>query len=329
MKENFNLQTRIICPHHKSELRLDTDNLQYICKSGCKFPIINNIPRFVSDKNYADSFGLQWNTYKKTQLDSFTKTTISQDRLKRLLGGSFDILQGKDVLEAGCGAGRFTEILLQNKANVFAIDLSTAVEANYDNCGSYPDYFVCQADIARLPANQENFDIVICIGVIQHTPDPEKTISALCSYVKPGGLLVIDHYTYGYPETPIRKIFRSILIRLPPNFSMSFVKGITYLGWPIHVFLGSRRKNKNFNKFRNIFLYLSPLVDYYDAYPQLNEEQLKTWALLDTHDTLTDRFKHLRSREEIEDCLKKCGMESSEIALGGNGIEARAHKPKK
>jgi 2-polyprenyl-3-methyl-5-hydroxy-6-metoxy-1,4-benzoquinol methylase len=318
----------LICPiHHVPLTKLnDTD---YSCSSGCKYPIKDSIPRFVPVNNYADSFGLQWNEYKKTQLDSFTKTTISNDRLKRILGGSLEILRGKTILEAGCGAGRFTEILLRERGNVFAADLSTAVEANYENCKSFPNYFVCQADITSLPVRPGTFDIVICIGVIQHTPNPEKTIEALSAYVAPGGLLVIDHYTHGYPETPSRVILRSILLNMNPESSMKFNRVLTNLLWPVHRFLGLRRKNPWIRGSRSIFLYMSPLVDYHDSYPQLDQEQLKMWGMLDTHDTLTDRFKHLRTGQEIREQLIRCGMENIEIKKAGNGIEARALKPLK
>ena len=40
------------------------------------------IPRFVQSENYAKAFGMQWNKFKKTQLDSFTKQPISYNRLK-------------------------------------------------------------------------------------------------------------------------------------------------------------------------------------------------------------------------------------------------------
>src|SRR5215467_1067427 len=97
------------------------------CSEGCRFPIVGDIPRFVDSQSYASAFGTQWNAFRTVQLDSFTGLTISRDRLTRLAGGSLDIFQGKDVLEAGCGAGRFTEILLASGANVFAVDLSEAV----------------------------------------------------------------------------------------------------------------------------------------------------------------------------------------------------------
>ena len=193
-------------------------------------------------ENYASSFGLQWNEYRTTQLDSFTGVPISRSRLERLMGGSPNILKGKRVLEAGCGAGRFTEIMLQSGAQVFGADISSAVEANYANCSKYPDYFVCQADILNLPVHPGSFDIVVCIGVIQHTPEPEKTMAALCSYVKPGGLLVMDHYTYGYPITLSRRLLRTFLLRMSPVFSLRFCKGLTALLWPFHRLLWKLRK---------------------------------------------------------------------------------------
>jgi 2-polyprenyl-3-methyl-5-hydroxy-6-metoxy-1,4-benzoquinol methylase len=93
---------------------------------------VNSIPRF-AEAGYVQSFGLQWNEYRNTQLDSFNGTSISKNRLERLLGGPLNILKGKEILEAGCGAGLFTEVMLAAGANVFAVDLSQAVEANYAN----------------------------------------------------------------------------------------------------------------------------------------------------------------------------------------------------
>lgn len=319
----------IICPEHKMLLK-EEKNTRYICPSGCSFPIIENIPRFVDTNSYATSFGLQWNEFRTTQLDSYTSVPISRNRLSRIMGDSLDnILRGKIVLEAGCGAGRFTEILLASGAHVFAVDLSNAVEANYKNCNNYSDYFVCQADILKLPVKPEQFDIVICVGVIQHTPNPEQTMTALCAQVKPGGLFVMDHYTYGYPLTLSRWILRAFLLRMPKAFSLQFCKILTTLVWPFHKMFWRGKKFSIVNIMRSIFLYLSPVVDYHDAYPQLGPKLLKTWATLDTHDTLTDFYKHLRSAEEIKNHLQQCGMIEIEAVYAGNGVEVRARKPLK
>jgi 2-polyprenyl-3-methyl-5-hydroxy-6-metoxy-1,4-benzoquinol methylase len=324
MKTNIELS----CQIHYSKLKIDEKNQEYFCRHGCSILVRDDIPRFVPiDNNYTSSFGLQWNEYRTTQLDSFTGLSISKDRLTRLLGGTLDILKGKDVLEAGCGAGRFSELLLAEGAHLFAIDLSTAVQANYRNCNKYHNYFVCQADILNLPVKPEQFDIVICIGVIQHTPDPEKTIAALCSHVKPGGLMVIDHYTSGYPVTYTRRWLRTFLIRMPIKFRLHFCKALTTLLWPLHRMFWRLRKLPLISRLRSVFLYLSPIVDYHDAYIQIGPQLLKMWATLDTHDTLTDYYKHLRSAEEIRMHLQLCGMSDIETVYAGNGVEARARKP--
>jgi SAM-dependent methyltransferase len=292
------------------------------CPLGCTVPVVRSIPRFVASDDYAAAFGWQWKHFQRSQLDSHTGTTISRDRLTRCLGGSLDIVRGKTVLEAGCGAGRFTEILLNAGARVVAADLSSAVEANYANCGHHTDYFVCQADVRALPVAAHAFDIVICLGVIQHTPNPEETITALARYVQPGGLLVIDHYSRDYPVTPPRRALRQLLLRLPPERARSLALGTTRALLPVHRVLWSRKRG--FGRLRRYLSRVSPVVDYYEAYPQLGRELLSEWAVLDTHDTLTDRYKHLRGPDEIRDTLTALGLTDIEVNVGGNGVEARA-----
>jgi len=295
------------------------------CWSGCRVPIVRGIPRFVDSDDYAAAFGWQWTHFRRSQLDSHTGTTISRDRLVRCLGGSLDVVRGKAVLEAGCGAGRFTEILLDAGARVVAADLSVAVDANYANCGHRPDYFVCQADIRALPVAPRSFDVVLCLGVLQHTPVPEEALAALTRYVKPGGLLVVDHYSHQYPVTTPRRVLRDFLLKLDPLHARRVALGAARVLLPIHRALWSKRRG--FGRLRGYLQRVSPLVDYYDAYPQLSRELLAEWAVLDTHDTLTDRYKHLRSPDEIHDALTELGLADVVVAPGGNGVEARARRP--
>lgn len=315
------------CHKHNYHLLYDEKKQGYCCSSGCLFSVEGNIPRFVPAKNYASSFGLQWNEYRTTQLDSQTGLTISHDRLRRLMGGSFDILKGKQVLEAGCGAGRFTEILLAEGAHVWAVDISTAVEANYKNCRKYDNYFVYQTDILNLPFGGEQFDFVVCIGVLQATPNPEEAMSALYDQVKPGGMLVMDIYSRQYLITLSRRILRIFLLRMPKSFSLRFCKFLASVLWPFHKILWKYGKYRAVKVLRYIFLWLSPVVDYHDAYPQLGPKLLKIWGTLDMHDTVTDHYKHLRNAEEITSHLQRCGMSFIETWYGGNGVEARARKP--
>ncbi len=321
MNNNIKLQ----CPLHDCQLTLNNHTV-YQCPSGCEYPIIENIPRFILQDNYAKSFGLQWNKFRITQLDSYTGVPVSRDRLTRLAGGSLNIFKGKKVLEAGCGAGRFTEILLEAGAKVYAIDISSAVDANYKNCKKYSDYFVGQADIQKIPFARDEFDIIVCIGVIQHTPDPEVSMTSLCSHLKTNGLLIIDHYSHEYPMSFSRKIIRSFLLKRKEQFSFNFCRIITKFLWPMHKITWRLRKKRGFNKIRKYFTKISPVVDYHSAYPQLGSRILYEWAVLDTHDTLTDYYKHFRSGEQIMAHLQKCGMQNIDIAYAGNGVEVRSIK---
>lgn len=318
---------QLICKTHSQPLVKQQASL--ICDQGCSFEILNHIPRFVPTHNYASSFGLQWNTFRTTQLDSCTGLTISRDRLRRIAGGALEIFKGQKTLEAGCGAGRFTELMLAAGASVFAIDLSSAVDANYKNCSGFEHYYVAQADVMELPVAQEQFDIVVCIGVVQHTPDPEATMQVLCSHVKPGGMLLMDHYSEDYPATPSRRWLRSFLLGKDEEASMRFTHRLVKFLWPLHQFVYNQRNKKYGHRFVTFLIRWSPVVDYHYMYPQLDEQMLYEWAVLDTHDTLTDRYKHLRSADQIEAALRSFGMTNLQITYAGNGVEARAWKMEK
>ena len=140
---------------HNTPLYLEGDELR--SKEGNKYKIIHNIPRILPEmSNYADAFGQQWNRWKKTQLDSYTQTTISAERINRCLGKELVNMLGSekvlDVLEAGCGAGRFTEVLLgYPEQRITSIDLSSAVEANQDNCPQNEYHRIIQCDICFPP----------------------------------------------------------------------------------------------------------------------------------------------------------------------------------
>ena len=72
---------------------------------------------------------------------------------------------------------------------------------------------------------------------------------------------------------------------------------------------------------------ISPVTSYYSAFPQLNDQQQEEWALLDTHDGLTDWFKHIRNKKQIRTTLENLGAINIWCEYGGNGVEARCKKP--
>jgi 2-polyprenyl-3-methyl-5-hydroxy-6-metoxy-1,4-benzoquinol methylase len=295
------------------------------CPRGHSWPLENGIPRMVANRRtYADAFGLQWNVYRKTQLDSHTGTTISRDRARRCLGEAcwtyLHEHSGAQVLEVGCGAGRFTEVLLSTGARVTSIDLSEAVDANQLNCRQDDRHRILQADALRIPFAAGQFDVVFCLGVVQHTPSPEDTIGRLFEQVAPGGWLVFDHYTHDLSHyTRVKPLFRAVLRRLSPPAGLRWTERLVRWSWPAHVTIGRNRLG------HALLSRVSPVSSYCHTLPLPDALQFE-WALLDTHDSLTDRYKHLRSRGWVERVLRDIGAEDIDCVRGGNGVEARCRR---
>lgn len=72
---------------------------------------------------------------------------------------------------------------------------------------------------------------------------------------------------------------------------------------------------------------MTPVYSYYDVFPELPDSIQREWALLDTHDGLTDWHKHFRSCDDVLETLRRLGLEDAHCARGGNGIEARGRRP--
>lgn len=302
--------------------KLTRDQELLIADGSEHFPVVNGIPRFVEKSNYADAFGLQWKTFARTQLDSQSNTSISQERLERCLGFPVKELKGKNVLEVGGGAGRFTELLVKAGANTHSVDLSNAVEVNQENIGVAPNYLIAQANVYALPFPKNSFDVVMCLGVIQHTPSSEKTITALWDMVKPGGLLVIDHYKWriGY-YLNLAPLYRLFLKEMKPEKSKKIVDGLVDLFFPLHWRFREHRM------IQWILYRVSGVAFYYYQYPGYPREVYYEWSKMDSYDELTDYYKHLLTPGELKRNITSL-FSAKEIWLaeGGNGIEARCRK---
>jgi 2-polyprenyl-3-methyl-5-hydroxy-6-metoxy-1,4-benzoquinol methylase len=317
-----------VCPVEHAPLSAQGSEL--VCPSGHRYEVRNGIPRLLApESNYAEAFGAQWQHYRITQLDSHTGTHLTRDRLRRCLGEQLwtamqDPAARLQVLEAGCGAGRFTEVLLKLPgAAVTSTDLSSAVEPNQVNCPQSDRHRIMQADIGRFPFAPAQFDIVACLGVVQHTQNSERTIANLYAQVKPGGWLVIDHYqaTWIHYTRFGENLLRPILKRLPPRQGMQATKALTRWFFPLH------RAVRNVRPAQMLLSRFSPLLTYFKAFPELNDQLQYEWAELDTHDSLTDWFKHLRTPRQIRRALEQLGATDIWVDTGGNGIEARCRRP--
>jgi SAM-dependent methyltransferase len=285
-----------------------------------RYPVRGCIPRFVPATNYADNFGMQWNRFRLTQLDSHSGQPISADRFWRATGWRAEDIRGKWVLDVGCGAGRFAEVALQAGANLVALDYSSAVDACHANLRRFPTLHVVQGDVYALPFVPESFDFVYSLGVLQHTPDVQHAFAALAPMVVPGGPLCVDYYwkrvrTMLNPKYALRpitkrmsqpKLFTLLETHVPTLLRISQVLGrVPLIGRALQRFV--------------------PVVDYTGIYP-LNAQQLKEWALLDTFDMLAPAYDNPQTPRRVRAWFDAVGFHNVEVFHEGH-LVARGRKP--
>jgi 2-polyprenyl-6-hydroxyphenyl methylase / 3-demethylubiquinone-9 3-methyltransferase len=104
-------------------------------------------------------------------------------------------LAGKRVLDVGCGGGILTEAMARSGAKVTGIDLSdkalSVARLHQLESGVKVDYRLIAAEalVAEEPAG---FDVVTCMELLEHVPDPASLVAACAGLVKAGGLIVFS-----------------------------------------------------------------------------------------------------------------------------------------
>ena len=283
---------------------------------GHEFPIVDGIPRFVPADNYAASFGYQWNRFKLEQIDSANGTKLSAQRFYAETGWTKEWLKGKWILDAGCGAGRFVDVVSLEDCQVVGIDISNAVDAAKANLAGRANVHLVQASIYELPFRKGVFDGTYCIGVVQHTPDPQKTMASLPRFLRAGGRIAISAYERK-PWTMLygKYLIRPIAKRLHKEKLLASIKGLMPILFPITDVL-----------FRlplagRLFMFTIPVANYVHE-RSLTRKQRYQWAILDTFDMLSPQYDQPRTKEEIEEALSSSGIIEIERLPGDGAIIA-------
>lgn len=280
------------------------------------YEIKDYIPRFVPLNNYSNNFGFQWNKYCRTQLDSYAGITLSLDRIKEVTGKGIDSMNGKRILEAGSGAGRFTEILLKTSDELYSFDYSSAVDANLKNNGVNVNLF--QASIYEIPLKKHSFDIVFCLGVIQHTPFPEKTFYCLSDQVKSGGKLYVDIYEKRpYTKLTWKYILRPLFRLFSQNIQYALVRAMVFIFLPFSTLMGKIFGNIGFKLFPIANFNFIPFKSYKDRY---------IWSVLDTFDWFGPTYDLPQTKRDLENWFSIAGFKDFEVFRGSNGIIGRGTK---
>lgn len=284
-------------------------------------PIVRWLPRFVPSESYASSFGFQWNRFDRIQIDRFMLNDLSRDRFQATTGWP-PHLEGQRILEAGCGAGRFTQIALETGAELFSFDLSSAVEAAWRNNSGTLKLTVFQASIYEIPLRKGAFDKIFCMGVLQHCPDVAGAFRSLLPFLRPGGEIVIDVYekTNGFP--PLKYLVRPFVKHLSTESLYKLLRRTIPSAFEV---------KKAIHRMPAVGSRLAALIPIgpISHAPRLNytDEELKQVKILSALDMLSPVYDQPQRMQDVQRWFEEAGLVEIQLKRGFNGINAKGKRP--
>lgn len=302
--ENLNLEI--------SELKDDLIITGRLISSKNIYPITNGIPRFVKDEGYSSNFGWQWNKWAKVQFEDENAGKPMQghtlNMFKKITELNKEKLNNKFILDIGCGPGRFVDISVKLGSKlVVAIDYSSAIDASKENFNNKNDNILfIQADALNLPLKNNIFDFAYSIGVLHHTPNPEKGVNEAKRILKKNGEFALSVYRKGgYYDLPTVQALRKFFNFLWPVFG------------PYAPYLYSQifgRLNHLINKFSKKLGLFFRVV--FAAVP-LDDVR---WSVLDTFDSITPSYQSTHKLFEVSQWFKKANFKYIRVAAWENII---------
>jgi SAM-dependent methyltransferase len=308
----------IVCPDCGAELALhdpgesggEVRSGRLVCADrGHEFPIRDFIPRFVARDEYAAAFALEWNAFRTAHLDSFTGLDYLDSQLQGCLDFPLDSLDGKLVLDAGCGLGRFTEVCLNHGASVVAVDLSGAIDAARTNLHQRDGVHFVQADIFKLPFRRESFDFAYSWGVLHHTPDPPRAFAQLPPLVRPGGKLMVFVYaSYNKAYLATTEIYRKLTTRLPQRLLLK----LCYVAVPLYYV----------SKIPVVGPFISRILIPVSVRPPTHR-----WRVGNTFDLYSPKYAFTYTHVDVHDWFVRAGFEDITPVAPDSGVTYVAGKP--
>ena len=275
------------CPECRGTLEIKADEERggrikegfLICRCRMRYAIHNYIPQFVETNGYTESFVFEWKRHARTQLDSANQNDVSEKMFRSRVDFSMDQLRGKLVLDAGCGMGRYAEVVGRYGGVVIGIDRSSAIDVAFENIGHRDNVYLIQADLFRLPFKEGIFDFIYSYGVLHHTPNAQKAFAQLPPLLKKGGRLSIFVYdNYNKAIVYSSDFWRKLTTRLP----RCLLYYVCALSGPLY------------------YLYRLPLIGHVlKGILVISMERDWRWRWLDTFDWYSPKYQSKHTHAEV------------------------------
>ncbi|MCE5393508.1 MAG: bifunctional 2-polyprenyl-6-hydroxyphenol methylase/3-demethylubiquinol 3-O-methyltransferase UbiG [Acidithiobacillus sp.] len=153
---------------------------------------------------------------------------INPVRLQYILERA-DGLQGKRVLDVGCGAGILSEAMARANAQVTGIDLAAdAIRAakRHAQEQGVPVVYRVQAVEDLIADEAESFDVITCMEMLEHVPDPASIVAACAKLLRPGGQVFFATLNRNPKSYLLAILGAEYLLRLLPRGTHDYEKFI-------------------------------------------------------------------------------------------------------
>jgi len=209
-------------PNVQGDLRFEQDHV--VCsRSGQSFPITDGIPQMFWPHDRFASAGdvteMVKAFYEDTPFPNYDEHDSVRSLIEKSRRGQYarvldeSIPYNSRVLEVGCGTGQLTNFLGISCRRVIGTDMclnSLRLAEKFRREHELNRVQFVQMNLFRPCFKAEQFDVVLCNGVLHHTADPRGGFETIQRLVRPGGYIIIGLYnTYGRLMTDFRRtVFR-------------------------------------------------------------------------------------------------------------------------
>lgn len=173
-------------------------------------------------------------------------------------------LKGKKVLDVGCGGGILSESMAARGADVTGIDMGEAplsvATLHLKESGESVTYQKITAE-ALAESARASFDIVTCMEMLEHVPDPSSTIAACATLVKPGGHVFFSTLNRNPKSWLFAIIGAEYLLKLLPKGTHEYAKFIR----PSELDRWARSAGLTIQEF--IGMHYNPILKHYSLGP--------------------------------------------------------------
>lgn len=180
-------------------------------------------------------------------------------------------LEGRRVLDVGCGGGILTESMAQRGAHVTGIDLAegplAVARLHQAESGTSVDYRSASAEDFAAEHPQE-FDVVTCLEMLEHVPDPDAIVNACATLVRPGGEVFFSTINRNPKSFLLAILGAEYLLRLLPAGTHEYDKFIR----PSELESAARRTGLELKG--SIGLHYNPLTRAYSLGPNIDVNYL-------------------------------------------------------